>query len=165
VNIFVLDIEPKKSAIQLCNKHLLKMIIESHQMLCNCFEPHEVPYKRTHYNHPCSIWVRESLNNYNWLFNYAEALCKEYTYRYGKIHKCETALHKLKKPKLNKIGLTPFKLAMPEQYRTNNVIDSYRQYYLNEKLHFCKWPKERIPEFVLQYCKSTNLDVGEYIWK
>lgn len=93
------------------------------------------------------------------------ALCQEYTYRYGKIHKCETVLNNLKRPNLKSIGLTQFKLATPEQYKTNNIIDSYKQYYLNDKLYFCKWPKERIPEFVLQYCDSVNLNVDKYIWK
>lgn len=159
MNIFILDKNPKKSVIQLCNKHNVKMILESTQMLCNCFDQLEVPYKRTHYNHPCSIWVRESLDNYNWLFKYTEALCQEYTYRYEKIHKCQGVLYNLKTPNLKSIGLTKFKLAMPEQYKNSCVIDSYRKYYLNEKLHFCKWPKERIPEFIIEYCQNNNISL------
>jgi hypothetical protein len=159
LNIFLLHENPIENSKMLCNKHICKMLIEEVQILCNCFDQLEVPYRRTHYNHPCSIWARESLDNFEWLKIYASELCKEYTYRYKKIHKCEQVINNLNKPKLKSIGLTKFKLAMPEQYKCDDIIKSYQQYYINEKLRFCKWPIERIPQFIIDHCNQQNIDI------
>jgi hypothetical protein len=159
LNIFVLHENPIENSKLLCNKHIVKMILESTQLLCNCFAQTKVPYKRTHYNHPCSIWVRESLDNFEWLKIYAIELCKEYTYRYNKVHKCEQIIFDLNKPKLQSTGLTEFKLAMPDQYKCKNAVQSYKQYYLGEKLNFCKWPIERVPQFIIDYCNDNSINI------
>ena len=106
MNIFFLHKDPKKCAIMHVNKHVVKMILESTQMLCSVhhvckqIDPnysYTPPYKLAHKNHPCSIWVRESLSNYLWLIELAKELSKEYTYRYGKSHKCESYIYELEK--------------------------------------------------------------------
>lgn len=164
MNIFVLHNDSIISAKMLCNKHVVKMILESTQMLCNCFDSDVSPYKRTHYNHPCSIWVRESLENYNWLKAHAYALCNEYTKRYGKIHKCQNILDSLPKPKIKSKRLTEFIKALPDKYKNDKVEIAYQNYYLNEKLHFCKWMNENdIPEFVKFYIEQNNLNIQDYI--
>ena len=84
MNIFVLDYNPKRAAQMQCDKHVVKMPLETAQILCSAFEPGTAPYKRTHYNHPCSVWGRESKVNYKWLIEHGLALSDEYTYRYGK---------------------------------------------------------------------------------
>jgi len=92
MNIFATYNCPVKSAKYLDNKRVIKMILESAQMLsgalrsCGCNK--DELYKLTHINHPCSIWTRSSKDNYKWLLNHFIALCNEYTKRYGKIHKC-----------------------------------------------------------------------------
>ena len=87
MNIFVVHQDPKTSAQQLCDKHVVKMILESAQMLCSAYPNGDAPYKRAFYNHPCTIWARESQENYEWLLDHAYAMCQEYTRRYSKVHK------------------------------------------------------------------------------
>ena len=85
MNIFAVDQDPKISAQQLCDKHVVKMILESAQMLCAVYDNGTAPYKRAFYNHPCTIWARETEQNYEWLLNHAYAMCQEYTRRDGKV--------------------------------------------------------------------------------
>ena len=147
MNIFILDYDPKKSALFQCDKHIVKMPLETAQILCSTFEKESAPYKRTHYNHPCSIWARESKKNYLWLIEHGIALCNEYTYRYGKNHKskevifwCKRNISKLKFPKKQK---TRFQLCFDQKYNIGNAVESYRQYYKNEKRHIAQWKKNR----------------------
>lgn len=90
MNIFASDSCPIKSAILLDNKRLVKMVLESAQLLCTAVNLRGgvAPYKSTHINHPVAIWTRQTKSNYAWLLNHFKALCTEYTIRYGKIHKC-----------------------------------------------------------------------------
>ena len=143
MNIFVVDENPRLAAQQLCDKHVVKMILESAQMLCSPFGEGEAPYKRTHYNHPCTKWIRESVQNYEWLLTHAYELCEEYFLRYGKIHKsldtidwCDNHCQKLNLP--NEI-LTPFVQAMPDEYKNDDAVQAYRDYYNGEKAYFAKW--------------------------
>jgi len=80
MNIFALHNCPIESAKIQHDKHVVKMILESAQMLCSVFDNekyNDIPYKRTHYNHPCTVWTRTDLNNFYWLVNHALALCNE----------------------------------------------------------------------------------------
>lgn len=143
MNIFFLDYDVKQCAKDHCDKHCTKMIIEHTQMLCTT---HHVlggdpPYKKVHVNHPCSIWVRESLSNYLYLTDLTLELCREYTERYGKRHKTEEVLMWCidNKPNIKDIGFTLPPKAMPDQYKENDVVKSYRNYYNGEKIKFAKW--------------------------
>ena len=93
MNIFVLDKDPKKCAEYHNDKHVVKMILETAQLLCGVHHMAEskldIPYRLSHKNHPCSIWARECIENYVWLCDLGMELCKEYTYRYGKRHKSQ----------------------------------------------------------------------------
>lgn len=161
MNIFFLHIDPETCAQMYVDKHVVKMILESVQLLCSVH--HLFPsgkdiklMKLTHKNHPSAIWTRESLDNYNWLLKLTEELCKEYTYRYGKIHKCEKEyleILKQNKPNIPTLGFTPPKQAMPETYKieTGNIddaIEAYRQYYFYEKSHMFSWKKRNIPTWI-----------------
>ena len=112
-------------------------------------KPNELFYKATHIYHPCNIWVRESHDNYMWLYHLFIALCDEYTFRYNKIHLCDKKFRELLKipptniPKYK--GLTKFALAMPDEYKSNNTIESYRKYYINDKQHIASWKNTKIP--------------------
>lgn len=145
MNIFILDADISKNAEALCDKHVVKMVLETAQLLCGVYENGKAPYKRTHYNHPCSIWTRTSLENFDWLVNYGFALCKEYTHRYGKIHKSEEVIQwcSLNKPNLDSNGLTAFAQAMPDVYRRSDPIEAYRGYYCNSKRDIATWNKNR----------------------
>ena len=151
MNIFAVDTDPKIAAQQLCDKHVVKMILESAQMLCSVFPNGDAPYRRAFYNHPCTKWARESAENYEWLLDHAYAMCQEYTRRYGKVHKsldaiswCGSNYHKLNIPRK---GLTKIPQAMPEQYKNSCGVTAYRSYYNGEKAYFAKWSKRETPSW------------------
>jgi len=155
MNIFVLDNNPVTAAQMACDKHVVKMILESAQMLCSPFESGTAPYKRTHYNHPCSIWARASRTNYDWLIAHALALCAEYEIRYGpnKQHKSKKIVEwcndNKEKLGLSDLGLTEFALAIPDDCKANDVTSAYRRYYVKHKAGFAKWTKRNVPEWFL----------------
>lgn len=91
MNIFVTSECPVECAKFLDDRRCIKMVLETAQLLCTAINMRgltSAPYKSTHINHPCSVWARESVGNYHWLVEHFEALCAEYTERYGKVHKC-----------------------------------------------------------------------------
>ena len=142
MNIFILDYDPVIAAQSQCDKHVVKMIVESAQMLSTAhrmmdgiiaslpsksgkrmvkhYRLHDhredLLYKAVHYNHPCTIWTQENRANYLWHYRHFVALCKEYTHRYGKIHQSYHKLgHSLEDFPRNldqSNTMTPFKLAM-----------------------------------------------------
>jgi hypothetical protein len=97
MNIFFLHWDPRICAMM----HVIKMILETCQLLCTTHHVTESkyipPYKMTHKNHPCTKWVRESVGNYKYLAKLGKSLCKEYTYRYDKIHKCQAYIEEMGK--------------------------------------------------------------------
>jgi hypothetical protein len=149
MNIFVVDTDPRIAARQLCDKHCVKMILESCQMLCSPFPVGYAPYKRSYYNHPCSVWVRQTKQNYEWLLNHCDELVLEYTRRYNKHHKSETVLAFCKQHyvELNLTNgvLTDHPKCMPDFVKTDNVVQSYRNYYNKVKHTFAKWKSGNIP--------------------
>jgi len=162
MNIFILSLFIKQCAIYHCDAHVVKMTLEAAQLLCTCHrvldeEPiSEELYKKSHVNHPCAIWLRESSGNYDWLYLLFVTLANEYTYRYGKVHLSYTKLNKylMNRPKNIKEGpKTRFPLAMPEYIKNEfkdstedaDIVRAYRNYYRFEKKDFCKWTKREVP--------------------
>jgi len=148
MNIFVLDKDPSKCAEYHCDKHVVKMILETAQLLCGaiiyCGE--SAQYKLTHKNHPCAKWTRHSLGNWIWLRDLGICLCKEYTIRYGKTHKCESIIKNLNPPEILLCRNVHFNIqAMPDQYKRKNTVLAYRNYYVCEKKSFAKWKMGNIP--------------------
>ena len=145
MNIFFLHILPQVCAQMHIDKHVIKMILETTQLLCSAhhmFPSDYIPcYKLTHKNHPSSIWTRESKANYKWLCSLGQELCKEYTYRYGKIHKCQSYIEDLALhvPDLPDIEFTSPKQAMPAMYKDDDAIDAYRTYYFFGKMNIHSW--------------------------
>jgi hypothetical protein len=160
MNIFFLDWNPHQAAKYHCDKHVVKMILECAQLLYSAhwvLTPSRVPesaYKKTHINHPCSIWVRESIENYEWLCELAIALCSEYTYRYGKIHKTQKHIEWLiRNPPFDipPVHKTPVRLAMPDEYKIEDPIESYRLFYRESKMKqrgIVNYTKRDWPEFL-----------------
>lgn len=150
MNIFVLDECPIKAAQMQCNAHVVKMALETAQLLCSIFPNYIAPYKRTHYNHPCSIWTRKSYENYQWLLKHGFALCEEYTERYGKQHKCKDVISwckdNVKLEMFPEVILTEHPKCMPEECKVNDVVESYRNYYLTNKRKIAKWKRNK-PEW------------------
>lgn len=124
-----------------CDRHCIKMILESAQLLCTAIWLHGgvAPYKATHRSHPCTIWAAESKKNWLWLKEYALALCEEYTLRYGKIHKTQEIIELLSSDCIPDGEMTPFAQAMPDEYkRPNDVVEAYRTYYREGKQYMNK---------------------------
>jgi hypothetical protein len=120
------------------------MILEAAQMLSTAhfvLDGTQVGYKPTHKNHPCSIWIRETSENYKWTFEHFKALCDEYTFRTGKVHKTAELIQSLGKlpTKIAKGGRTPFAMAMPESFKKLGIFDQTKAYqaYMNDK--FKEW--------------------------
>lgn len=145
MNIFVLNIRPEKAAADLCDKHVVKMLLETAQMLCSPFEEGVAPYKRAYYNHPCTAWVRQRQINYDWLLAHGQALCMEYTNRFKKVHKSEQVIQwcyendEQLKLERSPWEMTPFALAMPDKYKQECPVESYRAYYIGEKMDIAEW--------------------------
>lgn len=155
MNIFVLHKNPEIAAKYHNDRHCVKMILETAQLLCTVhwLNNSSAPYKKTHINHPCSIWSRESLSNYNWLCSLGKSLCKEYTFRYGRIHKSESVIDFCIEniPNIKDKGLTKFALAMPDEHKINkgeSPILCYRHYYKFGKSHLIKYTKRNVPSFI-----------------
>ena len=155
MNIFFLDEDAKLCAQAHCDKHVIKMILEYAQMMSTAHRVLDPPseliepmYKPTHKNHPAAVWVRESDANYQWTHDLWFWLCKEYWWRYDKIHKTwEKLYNKLSHTPLNipSGSFTTPPLCMPDEYKietgnsVQDAIESYRKYYLEDKSSFAKW--------------------------
>lgn len=152
MNIFYLDEDFQLNAQYHVDKHVVKLITEQNQLLSSVhwLNNSEAPYKLTHKNHPCAIWARESKSNYIWLCNSTLALCKEYTFRYGKIHKGEEIAiwHLNHLPNIVDIGITARPKCMDDIYKRDSVIESYREYYRIGKTHLHSWKKRNKPEWL-----------------
>ena len=154
MNIFYLHEDPVKAAKLQYNKHVVKMILESAQMLCTAHheimgDDADVPYKRAHVNHPSTIWARRSAQNYVWLYDHFVALAQEYKKRYGKDHlsytKCEPYLRFLPGG-LPYTGFTQPPQAMPDEYKDECSLQAYWNYYINDKKHIANINKEKLYE-------------------
>lgn len=151
MNIFILDYDKQKSASYHCDKHVVKMVTETAQMLCTGLHMHNInaKYKPTHKNHPCTIWAASSRSNWLWLKEFGLYLYEEYRFRYNnKLHKAGEVIKNLPEPLFEDMGLTNFALAMPEIYKCSDVVKSYRDYYLNEKYELFHYTKRKIPYWI-----------------
>lgn len=179
MNLFILDNDPVIAAQSQCDIHVNKMIVESGQMLSTVHrmldgtmerrlsksgkvrvqywklndEREDILYKACHFNHPCTIWTRESVGNYEWHYKHFIALCKEKEYRTGKEHLTYTKLGKiLKRPPYNIPidPMTPFKLAMKSnpECMMECPVESYRAFYQTKQHRFkMNWTKRQVPEW------------------
>ena len=147
MNIFYLHDDPQTCAMFHCDKHVVKMIIEYAQMLSTSHRlcdsnPDDNLYKIAHKNHPSTIWTRSSKINYLWLHDLWKNLCREYTYRYEKIHITQRKLEHLliKVPdQITHDQWTELPQCMPEEYKTNDPMSAYRMFYIYDKSRFAKW--------------------------
>lgn len=182
-----MDKNPETCAEYHVDRHVVKMILESCQLLSTAHrvidgtqhvglsktgrkqtryvlpdQREGILYSATHINHPSAIWCRKNTQNYLWLYWLLVALCKEYSYRYGKVHKCQSsglveALHKLPK-NLQDNEFTEPTPAMPDHCRVpGDSIQSYRNYYLMEKSRMWSWKgkinSRKMPVWLEQACE------------
>ena len=176
MNIFVLDEDPIAAAKMYCDRHIPKMCVELLQQIGSAAikhgaQPEQLPLAKAtqkpirggYHHHPCSIWVSMSRDNYLWAAHHGAALCEEYTKRFGKEHYCANGIEILYGLSylIPEGDLTPFALAMPDEYRPNykkgtghytesigdrhasgdTAVQAYRRYYHAKA--FAKWEKGR----------------------
>ena len=144
MNIFLLDKRPKVAAMYHNDKHVIKMCLETAQLLCTTLREkgYDKPwmYKSTHKNHPCTIWAREKDIHFDWLCQLGIALCKEYTYRYGKIHKCQDIISKCFDYSKETGMPKTWAVAMTDECKiSDDPIECYREYYKVDKANLASW--------------------------
>ena len=139
MNIFYLDKDPITAAVVQYNKHVVKMILESAQMLCAAHHilgnSEDVPYKLAHKNHPCTIWTRENSLHYDWLYEHMMALGNEYEDRYGRVH---MSIDKCKHLNIHPENIPHESFeqppqCMPDKYKDKCSVQAYWNYYIGEK--------------------------------
>ena len=176
MNIFYLSHNVRECAEFHNDKHTVKMILEYCQLLSTAHrvldgqenviksngrnkkvwrlndKRDQILYSATHINHPSAIWCRSSDSNYRWLHSLLIELCHEYTYRYGKIHKCESS------GLVDELGNCPNNIrhaeftqltpAMDKSYIMDDSLSSYRNYYIKGKTHLANWKNRPVPSWV-----------------
>jgi hypothetical protein len=179
MNIFYIEESPADIAASLVDKHTVKMVLESTQMLSTAhrlldglrignktpkfllpgeiFDPalnlitNLVCCNVAHPGHPSTVWTMKCKENYDWHFQLLVEMAKEYTSRYGRIHDCEKMFPFLKNsPKNIKSGVfTPPTPAMPDKYLSKDVMQSYRDFYVSDKWRFARWKQREIPQWFI----------------
>ena len=163
MNLFILDKDPHQSAIYHTDRHIVKMPTETAQMISFVYHDKqlwnkEIPgfimqFSKTHYKHPCSIWIRESLSNFLYACSFGIELYKEYQFRYQQPDKHERAKSIFQfafenPPNLKDKGLTEFAKAMDKEYICSDAIESYRNYYRQGKIHLHSWKNRNKPFWI-----------------
>jgi hypothetical protein len=178
VNIFYIDHDPIKAAQGMVDKHVVKMILESAQLLSTAHRlldgtqvegtsktgrkakrwilhdgRQDVLYLATHIHHPSAVWCRQSVENYLWLVEHFFALMHEYTHRYAKKHACFGDLSfMLQSPphKLKDYDWTNMPCAMADEYKiSDDPLTNYRNYYKIGKATMHKWTNRQPPEWII----------------
>ena len=155
MNIFYLDEDAAAAARYHCDKHVVKMILEYAQLLSTAhhvLDGDDAPegiYKKTHVNHPSAVWVRQSRANYLWTFTLLAYLLRQYTYRYKKEHKTSRLMSALVQWPMNipNVGFTQPPQCMPDEYKCDDAVEAYRNYYVGDKAYFASWRNTKTPEW------------------
>lgn len=175
MNIFFLDRNIYACASAACDKHIVKMITEYAQLLSGALIElgFEAPYKMTHRNHPCARWVRESYYNFKYLSDLLTYYHVEYKRRYGqekehgafvKIYEAVrhigiAQIHDRFIEVFGRTGLSIPPCVVPEHYKVysdeenlvqteDDVVQSYRNYYIGDKLRFVTYRNVQPPEWI-----------------
>lgn len=176
MNVFYIDEDPAAAARSMYDRHVVKMILESAQILSTAHRVldgtmqvdrtgkravtgwrHPDPtldsllYKPTHMNHPSTVWARHTVGNYLWLYHHLLGLMAEYTHRYGKIHACDKLSQALNQPPKN-CTLVPFyqpPSCMPDEYKVSSKsLDNYREYYKVGKSELRAYTNRQPPDWL-----------------
>jgi hypothetical protein len=157
MNIFILHDDPEVCARYHVDKHVVKMIVESAQMLSTVMRERadiDFGYKACYINHPCTRWVGETFDNWHWLLKLGIQLGREYTHRFGKRHATSDVLlgvrdhmHRMMTV-LGDDGMTPFYPCVSERFKKYDPVTAYRLYYYFQKVRLHKWTKREVPHFI-----------------
>ena len=170
MNIFALSKDPEQSARWMIDRHVIKMVLETAQVLSTVYQkirgPNQFLYKPTHHNHPSTLWAGASYQNFKWLMKHFQALAREYTYRYGKRHlsfdKVYPHIKDLSKSDFPSVALTPVTPAMKPEYKVReadtweDVQYLYRRYYCLSKQDFATWKHREPPAWYVRYYENRG---------
>lgn len=176
MNIFYISTSPQQAAEWMVDRHVVKMILETAQLLSTAHrvldgeeivgksktgrsvkryvlhdERDAVMYQATHINHPSAIWTRTAVENYLWLVEHFYALLDEYTFRYQKVHKCASLGYHLQSPpqNLRVFEATQMPCAMADEYIVGtDPVANYRNYYMLGKSALHKWTGRNPPPWI-----------------
>ena len=164
MNIFYLDEDVMKISRMLCDKHSIKMVLESAQMMSTAHRTLDGDeyanrvglYQTVHKNHPSTIWTRTTSGNYAWHFALFSAMLAEYQFRYEKLHKCKVLLTLLEQEPQNipRGDFSPPPQCMPKKYKSDNTVRAYRNFYVGEKARFASWKNRAVPDWFSKAGKS-----------
>jgi len=177
MNIFIVERDPIKAARILPDRHVTKMILESAQMISLVFSPHYwdigtvskvngEPFKTAKgafKKHPCTVWAAGNEANCAWLIQHACGLCREFLFRYDKVHGLTKSIWDAKRLFHREVGepitihsmVEDFARAMPEDIKFDDTIDDIEAYrrYLNTKewvyYNYLRKPDRR-PDWILE---------------
>ena len=148
MNIFVLDEKPKLAAQYHCDRHVVKMTLETAQILSTVLGG---PYKPAFKNHPCVKWAGRTTGNFMWLWHLGMRLGEEYWWRYNKQHKSALVIADMRLTPdvcVDDGPVTSFALAMPNQYKGICPVKAYRSYYRGEKFSFATYTNRAVPDWM-----------------
>jgi hypothetical protein len=178
MNIFYVNSDPEVAARSMVDRHVVKMILETAQLLSTAHRVIDgeeyvgqsqsgrkakrwrlsgnvdaIMYAATHINHPSAVWVRENSANYNWLYDHLLALGREYTYRYGRTHLTIDKLKDILKDAPENIEqsnvMTKMPSCMDKQYIVSlDPIINYRNYYNYGKTDLLRWSNRPPPQWI-----------------
>jgi len=173
MNIFVTDNDPVKAAQELCDQHVRsKMQIESAIMLAHAFPQEILNHSSTprtaagkprrsgkgYFKHVCSIWARESKDNFMWLVDHALEMFDERMLRWpnSKEHFTKTFIEwcrdNVNNTTITKTGITPYAVAINVDcdcrklvnFEQMSAVDKYRAYIQMDK-PFATWSTRNKP--------------------
>lgn len=153
MNVFAVDRDPVRAARALCDRHVVKMTLETAQILCTAARAHlgqRAPYRPTHAAHPCVVWAAARRANWDWLVRHGLALANEYERRFGRVHRSRAVIARMARrgPPPSRRRRQPFAQVMPEPFRGADAVTAYRRYYVGEKARFARWtPPARAPRW------------------
>ncbi len=172
MNIFYLDPNPRRCAQMHCDKHVVKMILETAQMLSTAhryLSPTEYCEKYSLFqpvfqHHPSTKWCMETSANYQWLSNLFDELNLEYWFRWGRNHEPER-WHSASRM-IGALGHMPLRIpqgpfsdppqCMPDEYKGPDAVQAYHRYYLGAKAYFAKWAHGPTPQWWMEAQDATS---------
>lgn len=170
MNIFAIEgnaetgeIDWRASARSQDNYRVVKMILESCQILSTVLNEQGVkaPYRSFNPKHPSCLWAAESSDNFEKLALHCSAMIEEYTERFGKTHKCAAVLNQIQelysRDRFGSHKPTPIRQAMPDYFKSDNVVVSYRKYYASKPR--IRYPQNKIPLWFNKYRGKTPYEI------
>ena len=149
MQIFGVDEDPRSAAVSLGDRHVVKMCLETAQILCTVMSVNgiQAPYRPTHVNHPCVRWAAESDRNWDWLHAHGLELAREYQFRYRRQHACQSVIESLSRPpqlQASRLRRPVFTvMSLKEQYRVLDPVSAHRASYRIEKSHLHQYRRGR----------------------